>query len=204
MARMNPQLQQEQQRVQQQLADQGIRYGSQAYSDAMLNYSKQANDARYGAIAQGGQEQQRMMDMAAQQAGFQNSAQQQAYEQMLGRGTFANAAQGQQNQQNAAQAAFGNAGLAQQLAQQQSVFNASQAGRNQYLQEQYAARNQPLNEISALLSKSQVQQPNFVNTPGSQIPTTDIAGLVNANFQQQFGNYQQQSTNQNALLGGIG
>jgi len=38
LARMNPQLQQEESRVQQQLADQGIRYGSQAYNDAMRTY----------------------------------------------------------------------------------------------------------------------------------------------------------------------
>ena len=113
MARMNPQLAIEKQGIQQQLADQGIRPGSQAYSDAMMTYSRQADDARYGAIAQGGQEQMNLNSMAAQQAAFQN------------------AAQGQQYQQNAGLAAFGNAGLAQQLAQQQSGFNASNAARNQ-------------------------------------------------------------------------
>ena len=65
MARMNPQLQIEKQGIQQQLADQGIRYGSQAYSDAMMNYSRQADDARFGAISQAGQEQQRMQQQAA-------------------------------------------------------------------------------------------------------------------------------------------
>ena len=221
MARMNPQLDIEKQGIQQQLADQGIRPGSQAYNAAMMSYGQQANDARYGAISQAGQEQQRMMDMAAQQAGFQNAAQQQAYtqaqgrgqfandaqqnnyNQALGAGTFANAAQGQQNTQNAAGAAFNNAGLAQQLAQQQSGFNAQNAQRNQYMQEQYAQRNQPINEITSLLSGSQVQQPNFVNTPGSQIPTTDFAGITNQNFQNQMGIYQQQNANYNATIGGI-
>ena len=203
MARMNPQLQIEQQRVQQQLADQGIRPGSQAYSAAMLSYGQQANDARYGAISQAGQEQQRMTDMAAQQAGFQNAAQQQQYEQLLGAGTFANAAQGQQNQQNAAAAAFGNAGLAQQLAQQQSGFNAQNAQRNQYMQEQYAQRNQPINEITSMLSGSQVANPNFVNTPGSQIATTDFAGITNQNFQNQMGIYNAQNQNYQQLMGGI-
>jgi hypothetical protein len=185
MARINPSLQIQQQQIQQQLADQGIRYGSQAYSDAMMNYSRQANDARFGAIGQAGAEQQRMMDMAAQRAGFQNTAQQQQYT------------------QNAQLAQFGNAGAAQQLQQQQAGFNASQAARNQYLQEQFALRNQPLNEISALMSGAQLQQPNFVNTPGAQIPTTDIAGLVNQNFNQQFQNYQQASNSYNSLVGGV-
>jgi hypothetical protein len=203
MARMNPQLQIEQQRIQQQLADQGIRPGSQAYADSMATYGRQANDARYGAISQAGQEQQRMMDMAAQRAGFQNAAQQQQYEQSLGSASFANQAQGQQNQQNAAQAAFGNAGLAQQLAQQQSGFNAQNSQRNQYMQEQYQQRNQPLNEISALMSGSQLQQPNWLNSPTSQIPTTDFAGITNQNFQNQMGIYNAQNQNYQQIMGGI-
>jgi endosialidase-like protein len=203
MARMNPQLAIEKQGIEQQLADQGIRYGSQAYSDAMMNYSRQADDARWGAISQAGTEQQRMNQMAAQLAAFQNAAQQQGFQQQLGVGTFANQAQAQQFQQNAAQGTFGNQALAQQVAQAQSGFNAAQAARNQYMQEQYARRNQPINEISALLSGSQVAQPNFVNVPGAQIPTTDVAGLINQNFNQQMSTYQQQSQSYNALMGGI-
>ena len=221
LTRMNPQLAIEKQGIQQQLADQGIRPGSDAYNAAMFSYGQQANDARYGAISQAGQEQQRMMDMAAQQAGFQNAAQQQAYtqaqgrgqfandaqqnnyNQALGAGTFANAAQGQQNTQNAAAGAFNNAGLAQQVAQQQSGFNAQNSALNQYLQQQYQQRNQPLNEISALMSGSQLQQPNWLNSPTSQIPTTDFAGITNQNFQNQRGIYQQQNANYNATIGGI-
>jgi hypothetical protein len=203
MARMNPQLQQEESRVQQQLADQGIRYGSQAYGDAMRTYQQQANDARYGAIAQGGAEQQRLDAMAAQRAAFQNAAQEQGFQQNLGAGTFFNQAQNQLFQQNAAQAAFANAGLAQQTGQAQAGFNASQAARNQWLQEQYAGRNQPLNEISALMSGSQVSQPNFVNAPTTQIPTTDYAGITQQGFQNQMGIYGQQMNNYNSTIGGI-
>ncbi len=203
MQRMNPQLQVEQQRIQQQLADQGIRYGSQAYNDAMRVNSMQANDARYGAIQQAGQEQQRMDAMAAQRAAFQNAAQEQGYQQNLGQGTFYNQAANTLFQQNAAQAAFANAGLAQQVGQAQSGFNASQAQRNAWLQEQYANRNQPINEISALMSGSQVSQPNFVNAPSSQIPTTDYAGITQQGFQNQMGIYNQQNQNMNQILGGV-
>jgi Chaperone of endosialidase len=203
MARINPQLAQERGRIEQQLADQGIRYGSQAYTSAMDNYNRQATDTRFGAIGQAGQEQQRMMDMAAKRAGFENSAQQQAYEQQLGRGSFYNAAQAQQNSQNAALAGFGNAGLAQQLAQAQSGFNARNAGRNQWMQEQYAQRNQPLNEISALMSGSQVTQTPWLNSPTSQIATTDIGGLINQNFAQQSQNYQSANQNWQSTIGGL-
>jgi hypothetical protein len=203
MARMNPQLQIEKQGIEQQLADQGIRYGSQAYNDAMRTYQQQANDARFGAISQAGQEQQRMDAMAAQRAAFQNAAQEQGYQQNLGQGTFYNQAANQLFTQNAAQAAFANAGLAQQTNQAQAGFNAAEAARNQWLQEQYANRNQPINEISALMSGSQVSQPNFVNAPSTQIPTTDVAGITQQGFQNQMGLYNTQMQQSNALIGGV-
>jgi hypothetical protein len=203
MQRMNPQLDRERSNVEQRLADQGIRYGSQAYASAMDDYNRQANDARFGAVSQAGQEQQRMTQEAQAQAQFQNQAQQQGYEQQLGQGTFANQAQAQQYGQNAAGAAFNNAGLAQRIAQQQSGFNAEQAQRNAWMQEQYAQRNQPINEITSLMSGSQIQQPNFVNTPGSQIPTTDFAGITNQNFQNQMGIYNAQSQQYSQVMGGL-
>jgi len=203
MARMNPQLQKERANIEQRLADQGIRYGSQAYTSAMDDYNRQATDTRFGAISQAGGEQQRMMDMAAKEAGFQNAAQQQAYDQAMGRGSFANSAQAQQNAQNAALAGFGNAGLAQQLAQQQSGFNAQNASRNQYMQEQYQQRQQPLNEITAMMTGSQVANPNWLNTPSSQIATTDFAGIMNQNFAQQSQNYQTAQSGWNAAMGGL-
>ena len=201
--RLNPQLAKERGNIEQRLADQGIRYGSQAYASAMDDYNRQANDARLAVTAQGGQEQQRMMDMAAQRAGFQNAAQMQSYQQQLGAGSFANAAQNQQFGQNAQQAGFYNSGLAQQLAQAQSGFNAGNAQRNQWMQEQYQQRNQPLNEISALMSGSQVQSPNWLNTPSSQIATTDIGGLINQNFAQQSQNYQSANQNWQSTMGGL-
>jgi hypothetical protein len=185
MSRINPQLQKERGNIEQRLADQGIRYGSQAYTSAMDDYNRQATDTRFGAISQAGDEQTRLNSMAAAQAGFQNQAQAQGY------------------QQNQGLASFRNQGLAQQLAQQQSGFNAQNAQRNQYMQESYQARNQPLNEISALTSGSQVQQPNWLNSPSSQIATTDIGGLINQNFQQQQQNYQTAQGAWNSTMGGL-
>jgi hypothetical protein len=76
-------------------------------------------------------------------------------------------------------------------------------GRGQSVQEILTERNQPLNEISALMSGSQVSQPNFINKQMPTIPTTDTAGIINSNYQQQFQNYQTESANRNALLGGL-
>jgi hypothetical protein len=76
-------------------------------------------------------------------------------------------------------------------------------GNQQAFQQAQATRNQPINEITALMSGSQVSQPNYVNTNMPTIPTTDNAGLINSNYQQQQQNYQTQLQQQNALLGGL-
>ena len=66
-----------------------------------------------------------------------------------------------------------------------------------------AARSAPINEISALLSGSQVNVPQFGINQQSQIPTTDYAGLVNANYGQQVQNYQQKLASRNSIFGGL-
>lgn len=201
--RLSPQLDRDRSRLEQQLADQGIRYGSPAYQQAMSDFNRQSTDARLAVTAAGGAEQQRMYEMAKGQAEFQNSAENQFYQQLLGKGTFANTAQGQNYAQALGKGTFGNAGLLQNAQTAQATLNAQNAQRANYLQEQYAKRQEPINEITSLLSGSQVSKPSFVNTPQNSIPTTDVAGLINTNFNQQFQNYsaQQQATNQ--LLGGI-
>lgn len=64
-------------------------------------------------------------------------------------------------------------------------------GRQQAFQEASYERNQPLNEIGALLSGSQVQGPQFVNTPQTQVGGVDYTGLVNNQYQSQLANQQQ-------------
>lgn len=77
---------------------------------------------------------------------------------------------------------------------------------NQYANAQRSIlteRNQPLNEISALLSGSQVSQPAFDNHSQPTIPTTDNAGLINTNYQQRLANWQQEQATTNGILGGL-
>lgn len=66
-----------------------------------------------------------------------------------------------------------------------------------------ARRAQPINEITALLSGSQVATPQFTMNRPAPIPHTDNAGLINQNYQQQFGNYQQQMGQWNNTMGGL-
>jgi len=76
-------------------------------------------------------------------------------------------------------------------------------GRGQAVQEVLAQRNQPINEISALMSGSQVSQPNFVGVPQAQQANTDVAGIYNNNFNQQMAVANAQNQSQNAMMGGL-
>ncbi len=76
-------------------------------------------------------------------------------------------------------------------------------GRGQAVQEILTERNQPLNEIIGLMNGSQVTMPQFGSTNQYTIPTTDTAGIINNNFNQQQQKYQTESANRNALLGGL-
>jgi hypothetical protein len=77
------------------------------------------------------------------------------------------------------------------------------SGRGQALNELLTERNQPLNEISALLSGSAVAQPRFVGTPQADVANTDYAGLVNANYQQQLAAAEQRNRSLNQAFGGM-
>lgn len=76
-------------------------------------------------------------------------------------------------------------------------------GRAQAINEQLTERNQPLNEIAALMSGSQVSQPTFVGTPAFNAPTTDFAGITNAAYQQDLARWNAQQANSGFPIGGL-
>ncbi|RUZ76919.1 tail fiber domain-containing protein [Mesorhizobium sp. M7A.F.Ca.US.006.01.1.1] len=76
-------------------------------------------------------------------------------------------------------------------------------GHGQAFAEGQAIRNQPINEITALLSGSQVSQPQAAGYTPSTIPTTDNAGLINANYQQKVANVNAQNAQTGSLIGGL-
>ncbi|WP_429807303.1 tail fiber domain-containing protein [Ensifer sp. B1-9] len=239
MARMNPQLDRDRAALETQLANQGLQPGSEAYNRAIDQANRQANDARFGAILNAGQEQSRLVGLSQQAAAFENAAQQQAYGQMLQSGQFANQAQNQRYTQNAnnlqlanaaqqqnfnqalAAAGFSNDASQQMHQNNQSTtaannalkdqsFNAQQAqlaaqnaARAQYLNEMYAQRNQPINEISSLLSGAQVSNPNFVPTQGQRIEPVDYAGLVQNKYQGELDAYRTRQSAASSALGNL-
>lgn len=76
-------------------------------------------------------------------------------------------------------------------------------GRAQAVQEALTERNQPLNEIAAIMSGSQVSLPNFVNTSMPSIPTTDVGGLINENYNQRLGIWEREQQQTQQILGGL-
>lgn len=76
-------------------------------------------------------------------------------------------------------------------------------GRGQAVNEILTERNQPLNEISALLAGSPVSQPNFVPTSSPNMPNLDYAGMVQNKYQSDLAAWQQKQQNANSAIGGL-
>lgn len=87
--------------------------------------------------------------------------------------------------------------------EQSRMFNMANANRSERLKEMLALRNQPINEITALLSGSQVSLPSGPNYNAPTVGNTPIGDYMynSAALQQQ--NYQQQMQQRNAMMGGI-
>lgn len=125
---LNPQFQQAQSNLQQQLADQGIQEGTPAYSRAMLDFNNQKQQAYQSAqdqaVAAGNQQQQALFGQSLQAGQFANQAQQQMFGQGLNLADLYNqAVLGAAGQQNTA----AQLGLQQQQAMAQQPVNALQA-----------------------------------------------------------------------------
>lgn len=178
MGRLNTQLGRDRGSMEQQLANQGVQAGSEAYTNAMSDMSGREQDARTSAILSAGQEQSRLADLARQQASFGNTSQQQMYQNQLG-------------------ALGANNSLSQQAMQNQMGL------RNQGLQEQFAMRNQPLNEIMALMGGGQTTAPNFANTPAPGVAPTNVLGAENMAYQGALNVYNAQMGGNNSMMGGL-
>lgn len=170
-----------------QLVNRGLRPGTAAWDSELARLSRAENDARLGTILAAGDEQARMVNLSRDAAQFSNDAN-------LTRASFGNqselAKMQAQNAAAAGQAQFGQQAqsLGNQAALQQAQFQ--NAARAQQMQEQFALRNQPINEIGALLSGGQVTNPTFGATPQSPVAGVDYTGLVNQKYQSELAAYQ--------------
>jgi hypothetical protein len=203
MARMNPSLEQNRSRLESQLSNQGVKLGTEAYDRAIGNFGQQENDARMAAILAGGEEQSRMTGLEAGRAAFQNSAQQQQFNQNLGRAEFGNNANQQAFANRATQLGFNNAAGQQEFDNRLTgagFNNAAAASRFGLGMQQRAGA---VNEMNSLLNGSQMPQPGFMPTQNPQVPTTDMAGLINNQYQGNLANWQQGQQNRQSMMGGL-
>jgi hypothetical protein len=137
---------------------------------------------------------QQQAALAAQQQGFG----QQVTQQQLGNQAVS------QNQQAALQQQ--QAALAAQNQQYNQLLQGAQFGntaQQQSLQQQLALRNQPLNEISGLMSGSQIQMPQFQGYQGSNVAPAPMFAGAQAQGQADMQNYGIQQSAANANTSGL-
>lgn len=117
---------------------------------------------------------------------FDNSVAQQGYENRLNTLNFNNAAERQQQEADTGAGAFGN------------------TARSQSIAELLAQRNQPLNELNAMRTGTQVNLPNNPAQYGvPNMGTPNVTGAYNDLFQGQVGSENAQIAGQNNTLSSI-
>ena len=89
-------------------------------------------------------------------------------------------------------------------AEQSRLFGLETTARQNALNERLLERNQPINEVSALMGTSGgVQMPQFGNVNSPQLAPTDVTGPTYASYQGQLANWQNQQQQSQAAMGGL-
>lgn len=91
----------------------------------------------------------------------------------------------------------------QGLQEQQGLYGMQQGNRQRSLQEMLALRNQPINEITALMSGGQVSLPNVPGYNAPQVANTDYSGAAYNTAGIQNSQYNQQMQQSNAAMAGM-
>lgn len=213
-SRLDPRFDKAEDRERTRLAAQGFSENSQGYRDAMSEFGRSREDAYNQAILssirEGEAAAQGQFGRELAQGQFANDAAGQQYQQGLGSAAFNNQTAGQDYQQNLGAAQFGNQAQQQAYQQQLSAVQAALANaqfgneaRNQGLQERAYLQNQPVNQLTGLLSLGQVGMPQGIDYSPTQIANTDVLGAYALQNQAQQAAYQAQMQNRSGMLGGL-
>ncbi len=195
------------------LAQQAAQFANTAHGQ---EFGERLQEGTFGNQAQGtafaqNQQRQQAADAAtaannearAREATFGRESQGLQFQQNQARSQAYDAAALANTEANRTATQFANQTGQQGFTNQQAIAAAQDNARQRALQERLTFRNQPIQEISALMSGSQVSQPNFVNAPAPGVAPTDLIGATanatNAANQQ----YAQQMAQQKALMGGL-
>lgn len=76
-------------------------------------------------------------------------------------------------------------------------------GRQQAIQEALTERNQPINEISALMGAGQVTLPQFSSVPQVNVQGVDVAGIQNQAYQNRLAATQLNNQRNTGLMSGL-
>lgn len=197
---LDPQYQQASDALQAKLAASGATEGSQAYSNAETDFNNQKatdyGNARNSAIGIGNNEQ-------ATLAGESLAGNNQLYSQALQGANFANTAAGQTFNQGLQENGVNNSLTQQNFANDTAAANFQNTSRATDLTQEEALREMPLNEYNALMSGTQVTNPNF-NVGTAQVASPGAAPVfAGAQAQQQsaLDIYNQNQSTNNANTG---
>lgn len=184
---LDPQYQRQQEALESQLANQGLARGSEAYTKAMDDFSRQRDfaygQARDASITQGNQFAQEQFQRGLANAGLENTARERLF------------SEGFQN------AGLTNLGAEKSFAQGLANANLTNSSIQQLLQQQSFLRNEPLNMLNAVRTGSQVTMPQFTSVAQqSTAPGADLLRATESEYNGQLGalnakNAQTASTN---------
>lgn len=171
---MQPEIDRQYQARMTELANQGVTLGSEAYSNARREADRAVSDAHLQMLMQAGSEADRAF--AIDQARRGDAAQTLSYNNQI---------------------------AGQRFADEMERINFANALASQQFQKELAERNQPINEMGALLGTGQVNVPQFQQYMPGQIRPTDVAGQYNHYDQMRMAAYQQQLAAHNARMSGL-
>lgn len=183
----------QQQRYQQEFGNAGLNLGAQ----------QQAFGQMVGADQQALGRQQQAYQQQLAGAGLDLGAEQQAYGQNLGVANLGLGAQQQQFGQQLQGTQMSNQAEQARLAQEQQAAQFQNQARQQQFAEQSYLRDLPLNEVTALMSGSQVQMPQFQGYTGAQVQPAPMFGATQAAGQYAGDLYNSKVGQQNALMQGL-
>ena len=207
MSRLQPQLTQNENATRQRLANQGLVTGGEAYNNEMRTMGQNRNDLELQAAAQGinldAMMNQQGFEQAAARGQFGNEAQLNQFQAALQNAGMGNTALQQDYQNQLAAQTAQNAAAAQNFNQQLGMAQFGNTAQQQSLDQQLALRNQPLNQITGLMSGSQIQMPQFQGYQGANIAAAPIYQGVQDTFQGQMDQYGIRQQAKNNMMSGL-
>ena len=207
MSRLQPQLTQNENATRQRLANQGLVTGGEAYENEMRTMGQNRNDLELQAAAQGinldALMNQQGFNQAQAQGQFGNDAQTSQFNAALQNAGLGNSALQQNYQNQLSGQSAQNAAIAQNYNQQLGQAQFGNTAQDQSLAQQLAIRNQPLNQITGLMSGSQIQMPQFQGYTGANVAAAPIYQGVSDQYNAAMQQYGIQQQNANSGMGGL-